>query len=110
MRLPCRAGAGASMGGRGRECLGRGHAPARTHTQTHTNTKTNTNTNTRQTPTPPQHQQQLINRSKLAVVWHPDKHPGDKEAAVARFQEIAAAYAALMSTSEDDRVEQLEGR
>lgn len=45
---------------------------------------------------------------KLAVQWHPDKHPNNQEEAKKRFQEISQAYNNLMSTSEDDRVEQLE--
>jgi curved DNA-binding protein CbpA len=45
---------------------------------------------------------------KLAVQWHPDKHPDNQEEAKKRFQEISQAYNSLMSTSEDDRVEQLE--
>lgn len=39
--------------------------------------------------------------------WHPDKHPNNQEEAKARFQAISAAYTALMSTSEDDKVEQI---
>lgn len=42
--------------------------------------------------------------------WHPDKHPTNQEEAKARFQAISEAYNNLMSTSEDDRVEQLEGQ
>jgi curved DNA-binding protein CbpA len=42
------------------------------------------------------------------VQWHPDKHPADAEEAKKRFQAISEAYNNLMSTSEDDRVEQLE--
>ena len=41
--------------------------------------------------------------------WHPDKHAADKQAAQEKFQEIQAAYTALMTTSEDDKVEQLAG-
>jgi curved DNA-binding protein CbpA len=44
------------------------------------------------------------------VQWHPDKHPTNQEEAKKRFQAIAEAYNSLMSTSEDDRVEQLEGQ
>ncbi|GMH34048.1 hypothetical protein BSKO_01882 [Bryopsis sp. KO-2023] len=44
---------------------------------------------------------------KLAVKWHPDKHPEDPEGAKAKFQEIQQAYQSLMSTSEDDKVEQI---
>ncbi|KAI8472485.1 MAG: DnaJ-domain-containing protein [Monoraphidium minutum] len=47
---------------------------------------------------------------KLAILWHPDKHPEDAEAAKAKFQSISAAYNSLMASSEDDRVEQLEGK
>lgn len=49
-------------------------------------------------------------RRKLAVQWHPDKHPDNQEEAKARFQEISAAYNRLMSSSEDEHVEQLEGK
>jgi curved DNA-binding protein CbpA len=45
---------------------------------------------------------------KLAVQWHPDKHPKDPEAAKAKFQEINEAYVRLTTSSEDDKVEQLE--
>ena len=45
---------------------------------------------------------------KLAVQWHPDKYTGpDKEAAQKKFLEIQRAYQSLMSTDEDQRVEQL---
>jgi curved DNA-binding protein CbpA len=44
------------------------------------------------------------------VLWHPDKHPDDPEAAKAKFQEISAAYTSLMSTNEEEHVEQLEAR
>ena len=44
---------------------------------------------------------------KMAVQWHPDKHPEDPETAKARFQEIQAAYDRLMSSSEDETVHQL---
>jgi hypothetical protein len=47
---------------------------------------------------------------KLAVQWHPDKHPEDVEAAKAKFQEINAAYTRLMTSNEDERVEQLEAK
>jgi len=47
---------------------------------------------------------------KLAVVWHPDKHPNNQEEAKAKFQAISQAYTSLMATSEDDKVEQLEQR
>lgn len=42
--------------------------------------------------------------------WHPDKHPNNQEEAKTRFQAISEAYNNLMSTSEDDRVEQLEAQ
>jgi curved DNA-binding protein CbpA len=32
---------------------------------------------------------------KLAMKWHPDKHPSDKEKATAKFQEIVEAYETL---------------
>jgi len=32
---------------------------------------------------------------KLAMKWHPDKHPNNKEKATAKFQEIAEAYETL---------------
>jgi hypothetical protein len=44
---------------------------------------------------------------RLALRWHPDKNPGAREEAAARFQEVSRAYEALMSTDEDARVEQL---
>eukprot|EP00210_Caulerpa_lentillifera_P003093 g2955.t1 len=45
---------------------------------------------------------------KLAVQWHPDKYTGnDKEFAQKKFLEIQQAYQNLMSTDEDQRVEQL---
>ncbi|KAF6258089.1 DnaJ-domain-containing protein [Scenedesmus sp. NREL 46B-D3] len=47
---------------------------------------------------------------KLAVQWHPDKHPNNQEEASKRFQEIAAAYNRLMSSNEDDHVAQLTSR
>ena len=44
---------------------------------------------------------------KLAMKWHPDKHKDNEEEAKARFQEIQRAYQSLMSTDEDQRVEQI---
>ncbi|KXZ44007.1 hypothetical protein GPECTOR_75g731 [Gonium pectorale] len=44
---------------------------------------------------------------RLAMMWHPDKHPDNPEEANARFQVIQKAYEALMSTSEDDIIQQL---
>lgn len=45
---------------------------------------------------------------KLAVQWHPDKYTGtDKELAQKKFLEIQEAYQNLMSTDEDQKVEQL---
>ena len=44
---------------------------------------------------------------QLAVQWHPDKHPEDPEAAKAKFQEISRAYNSLMTTDEDEIIEQL---
>jgi len=44
---------------------------------------------------------------KLALKWHPDKNPDNREEAERRFQEVSAAYERLMSTDEDQRVEQL---
>ncbi|EFN52003.1 hypothetical protein CHLNCDRAFT_27262 [Chlorella variabilis] len=43
---------------------------------------------------------------KLALKWHPDKNPGGWEAE-AKFQEISQAYERLMTTDEDQKVEQL---
>ena len=37
---------------------------------------------------------------KLAVRWHPDKNPDDKERAEAMFKKVAAAYEIL---SDDDK-------
>jgi hypothetical protein len=44
---------------------------------------------------------------RLALKWHPDKNPDNREEAEARFQEISRAYESLMSTDEDQRIEQL---
>lgn len=44
---------------------------------------------------------------QLAKKWHPDKHPDDPEGAKTKFQEIQKAYDSLMSTDEDQRIEQL---
>lgn len=45
---------------------------------------------------------------KLAMLWHPDKHQGgDSETAKAKFQEIQNAYDSLMTSNEDEKVEQL---
>lgn len=38
---------------------------------------------------------------KLALIWHPDKNPNNREEAEARFQEISKAYDSLMATDED---------
>lgn len=46
---------------------------------------------------------------RLALLWHPDKHPGDPEGASVKFQEIQRAYDALMSTDEEEKIEQLPG-
>lgn len=49
----------------------------------------------------------------LARVWHPDKQAGkgeaERAAAGARFQAIAAAYEALMTTDEDTEIGAIEG-
>ncbi|KAI7839994.1 hypothetical protein COHA_006259 [Chlorella ohadii] len=44
---------------------------------------------------------------KLALKWHPDKNPNNREEAEKKFQEISQAYERLMTTDEDQRVEQL---
>jgi hypothetical protein len=44
---------------------------------------------------------------KLALRWHPDKNPNNREEAEKRFQDISRAYESLMSTDEDQKVEQL---
>lgn len=44
---------------------------------------------------------------KLAIKWHPDKHPTNKEAANAKFQEIQKAYESLMRTDEDAKIESI---
>jgi cell division septation protein DedD len=67
-----------------------------------------TTTTKQQPPKKPTQTNQPPN-SKLAVQWHPDKHPTNKAVAQEKFQEVQAAYTALMTTSEDDRVEQLAG-
>jgi len=36
---------------------------------------------------------------KLAIKWHPDKNPNDKETATQKFQEISEAYAVLSNSS-----------
>lgn len=47
---------------------------------------------------------------RLAMMWHPDKHPGEgAEAAKEKFQAIQKAYDSLMRSSEDEKIEQLEG-
>jgi hypothetical protein len=38
---------------------------------------------------------------KLALIWHPDKNPNNRDEAEARFQEISKAYDSLMATDED---------
>lgn len=38
---------------------------------------------------------------KLALKWHPDRHPNNLEEAKTRFQAIQAAFDSLMSTDED---------
>ncbi len=43
----------------------------------------------------------------LLQVWHPDKHPENKEEATDRFQKISKAYDSLMLTEEDARIEAL---
>lgn len=45
----------------------------------------------------------------LAKVWHPDKHPDNQEEAKAKFQEIARAFEALMTTDEDAQILSLAG-
>lgn len=47
---------------------------------------------------------------KLVLKWHPDKHPNNQEEATAKFQAVQKAYDSLMSTNEDDKVEQLEAK
>ena len=42
---------------------------------------------------------------KLAMLWHPDKHPNNVEEAKAKFQAIQKAYESLMTSDEDTRVE-----
>lgn len=44
---------------------------------------------------------------KLALKWHPDKNPNNREEAEKKFQEISRAYESLMTTDEDKTVEQL---
>lgn len=44
---------------------------------------------------------------QMAVRWHPDKHPEDPEAAKERFQEISRAFNSLMTTDEDEIIQQL---
>ncbi len=42
-------------------------------------------------------------------IWHPDKHPEDQEEAKVKFQEIARAFEALMTTDEDAQILSLGG-
>ncbi|PSC68285.1 Histone deacetylase 14 [Micractinium conductrix] len=44
---------------------------------------------------------------KLALKWHPDKNPNNREDAEKKFQEISQAYERLMTTDEDAKIEQL---
>ncbi|KAK9816506.1 hypothetical protein WJX72_001240 [[Myrmecia] bisecta] len=44
---------------------------------------------------------------QLAKLWHPDKHPDDPETANEKFQLIQNAYDSLMSTEEDQVIQQL---
>lgn len=51
-------------------------------------------------------------RGRLALEWHPDKHPDkpdtpldESKAAEARFREIAAAYQELLARHQDDKDE-----
>lgn len=44
---------------------------------------------------------------KLALKWHPDRHPNKQEEAKAKFQAISKAYDSLMSTDEETRIEAL---
>ncbi|GAX80414.1 hypothetical protein CEUSTIGMA_g7853.t1 [Chlamydomonas eustigma] len=39
---------------------------------------------------------------RLAMLWHPDKHPDNQEEAKAKFQVIQKAYDMLMSTDEEE--------
>lgn len=47
---------------------------------------------------------------KLALKWHPDKNPDNREEAEKMFQEISRAYESLMTTDEDQTIQQLGGR
>ncbi|KAI8103664.1 hypothetical protein M9435_004998 [Picochlorum sp. BPE23] len=44
---------------------------------------------------------------KLAMIWHPDKNPNNREEAELKFQQINKAYESLMTTDEDQQVQQL---
>lgn len=44
---------------------------------------------------------------KLALIWHPDKNPNNRQEAETRFQEISKAYDSLMATDEDKEELQL---
>lgn len=46
---------------------------------------------------------------KMAIKWHPDKHPHDAEEAAKKFQEVQTAYNRLMTSDEDETIQQLEG-
>ena len=46
---------------------------------------------------------------RLAMLWHPDKHPDNQDEAKAKFQVIQKAYDALMSTDEEEVQMQLAG-
>lgn len=44
---------------------------------------------------------------RLAMLWHPDKHPDNQEEAKQKFQVIQRAYDSLMATNEEDTVQAL---
>lgn len=47
---------------------------------------------------------------KLALKWHPDRHPKNPEEAKARFQEISKAFELLMSTDEEVAVKAIQSK
>jgi DnaJ-class molecular chaperone len=47
---------------------------------------------------------------KLALKWHPDKHPNNVEEAQEKFQKITKAYEVLMSTDEEVAVKAISAK
>ena len=47
---------------------------------------------------------------KLALKWHPDRHPNNADEAKAKFQEISKAYELLMTTDEEAAVKAIQSK